>query len=151
MSVKDEVKKRLMQAMREKNQIEVTALRQIKTEIMKVETSGAAKEISEEDFIKLLNSLAKQHQESIEVYKANNRTEQLEQEEKELEVIKSFLPAEIEDAKLEEIVKAAIESTGATSKKDMGGVMKKVKEDIDALGLMADGKKLADCVKGNLG
>ncbi len=150
MSFKDDLKKKIMQAMRDKKQVELTALRQIKTEVMKVETSGSVKEIDEEGFIKILNSLAKQHQESIEIYKTNGRDEQLQQEELELAVIKSFLPAEIDASEIESLVESVISETGASTKKDMGNVMKGVKELIAAKNMMVDGKKLSDCVKSKL-
>jgi uncharacterized protein len=150
MSFKDDLKKKIMQAMRDKNQVELTALRQIKTEVMKVETSGSVKEIDEEGFTKILNSLAKQHQESIKIYKENDRTDQLEQEELELKVIKSFLPEEIDESEIESIVDSVISETGASTKKDMGAVMKGVRDIIAAKNLMVDGKKLSDCVKSKL-
>ena len=139
-----------MQAMREKKQTELTALRQIKTEVMKVETSGSVKEIDEEGFFKILNSLVKQHQESIEIYKSNDRDEQVEQEELELTIIKSFLPAQMEESEIASLVEAAIAELEASSMKDMGPVMKAVKDKIAAENKMADGKALSDCVKSKL-
>jgi uncharacterized protein len=150
MSFKDELKKKIMQAMREKKQAELTALRQIKAEVMKVETSGSVKELDEEGFIKVLNSLAKQHQESIEIYKSNGRDEQVEQEELELAVIKSFLPEEMGDSEVEALVAETITELGASTKKDMGPVMKSVKDKIATQNLMVDGRKLSEAVKAKL-
>ena len=151
MSLKNDIKDRLKTYMREKKQTELAVVRQIKNEIMKLETSGTTTEASDEDITKILNSLAKQHQESIDVYRENGRTEMLEKEEVELVVIRSFLPEEMDDDTLVAIVKDAISSTGATSKKDMGAVMKAVKEAVAASGKSADGRKVSDAVKANLG
>jgi uncharacterized protein YqeY len=151
MSLKTEIKDRLKTYMREKKTTELTVVRQIKTEIMKHETSGSNQEASDADVIKILNSLAKQHQESIDIYRQNGREEMLEQEELELEVIRSFLPEEMSDADLAQLVDAAITETGASSKKDMGAVMKAVKAAIDDSGKSADGRKVSDLVKSKLG
>jgi uncharacterized protein YqeY len=151
MSLKTDIKDRLKTYMREKKQTELAVVRQIKNEIMKLETSGATEEASDADVTKILNTLAKQHQESIDVYRENDRLDMLEKEEIELTVIRSFLPEEMEDNALNAIVTEAISSTGATSKKDMGAVMKAVKEAVAASGKSADGRKVSEAVKANLG
>ncbi|MBF0196732.1 MAG: GatB/YqeY domain-containing protein [Planctomycetes bacterium] len=147
MSLKDDIKKRLMQAMKAKNADELTVLRQIKTEVMKFETSGADKSASDEDVMKILNSLAKQHQESIDIYKENDRKDLLDKEVVELEIIKSFLPQEINDDDLQVLVEEVISEVGASTKKDMGQVMKRAREIVAEKGLMADGRALSEKVK----
>lgn len=151
MSLKTEIKDRMKTYMREKKQTELAVVRQIKTEIMKLETSGGQQEANDADVTKILNSLAKQHQESIDIYRENGRQEMLEKEELELTVIRSFLPEEISDTELSELVAQAIADTGASSKKDMGAVMKKSKELVEATGKSADGRKLSETVKNSLG
>lgn len=150
MSLKEAIVKKLKQSMIEKKSVEVTALRQIKTEITKFETSGAQQKATDEDVTKILNVLAKQHQESIDIYKANNRNDLLEKEEEELVLIKSFLPQEISAEDLEVIVNDAISETGAESKKDMGKVMQAAKKKVNESGLMVDGKSLSEKVKSKL-
>ena len=151
MSLKKEILERLKQYMREKKSKELSCVRQIKAEIMKFETSVSKdKEATDEDVMKILNSLAKQHKESIDIYKKNDRTELLEKEQLELEVIESFLPKKLTGDELVALVDAIIEKTAAQTKKDMGAVMKGSREDIQAKGLSVDGQELAELVKSKL-
>lgn len=150
MGLKDDINQTLKKYMIEKKPVEVATLRQIKTEIMKFETSGGDKKADDEQVQKILKSLAKQHQESIEIYQENGRDEAAAKEELELNLIKSFLPAEMDESTLEKVVDEAVTETGAASMKDMGGVMKKARELIAATGGAADGKLLSEMVKKKL-
>ena len=117
---------------------------------MKYETSGAGKEAEDGDIIKIINALVKQHQESIEIYEKNSRADLLAIEVLELSVLKSLLPAELSEAELFKLIDQAIAQTGATSAKEMGAVVKAVKEKIAELGQNVDGRALADGVKKKL-
>lgn len=150
MSLKDEIKDRLKHYMREKMKDELTVVRQIKTEIMKFETSGSGDEATDADVQKIILALVKQHQESISIYKEQNREDLLAKEELELGVLQSFLPEEMGADELSAIIDQAISDTGASSKKEMGLVMKKARELVEASGKGADGKALADGVKERL-
>lgn len=95
--------------------------------------------LNEEAEIKILNKLAKQREESIQVYKENNRPELAEKEENELKIIKSFLPAEVSE---EEIEKKAIEIIDVKDKSKMGNYIKQLKQ----IYPNANGKTIADIV-----
>ena len=150
MSLKKEILDRLKQYMREKKAEELAVVRQIKSEIMKFETSSKGVEAEDADVLKVLNSLAKQHKESIDIYTKNNREDLLAKEKLELEVIESFLPSKFTGAELEALVTSVVESTGASTKKDMGTVMKGVREEVTAKGLSVDGQELSELVKSKL-
>lgn len=151
MSLKKEILDRLKQYMREKKSEELACVRQIKAEIMKFETSVSKDtEATDEDVLKILNSLAKQHKESIDIYTQNDRQDLLQKEQLELEVIESFLPSKLTGEELEALVSAVIESTGAQSKKDMGTVMKAARDEVQNKGLSVDGQELAGLVKAKL-
>lgn len=150
MALKDEIKDRLKHFMRNKMATELTVVRQIKTEITKFETNGTGAEAQDEDILKILNTLAKQHQESIDIFAKENRTDLLEKEQIELDVIKSFMPANIEGEELERLVDSVILSTGAESKKDMGPVMKEVRSTLASKNLGVDGKVLSTMIKAKL-
>ena len=137
--------------MREKNNEALLALRQIKSEILKIESTEKDKSASDDEVQKVLKSLAKQHTESIEIYQKNGRDDAAKQEQLELDLIRSFLPAELDENALLEMVKDAIQETSASSMKDMGGVMKRVREMVSEKGASADGRLLSDLVKQNLG
>lgn len=136
--------------MREKKAEELAVVRQIKSEIMKFETSSKGVEAGDADVLKVLNSLAKQHKESIDIYTKNNREDLLAKEKLELEVIESFLPSKFTGSELAELVASVVESTGASTKKDMGAVMKGVREVVSAKGLSVDGQELSELVKSKL-
>lgn len=150
MSLKKEIYDAIKQNMREKNNEALLALRQIKSEILKIESTGKDKEASDEEIQKVLKSLAKQHVESIDIYKSNGREEALKQEELELEIIKGFLPEELDTEVLKTLVENAIKETSASSMKDMGAVMKHIRAEIEKKGASVDGKVLSDLVKQGL-
>jgi len=150
MPLKEEIKDRIKQYMREKKVTELTVVRQIKTEIMKFETSGAGIEAQDSDVLQIIHALVKQHQESISIYREQGRNDLLEKEELELVVLQTFLPESLSPEELDAIIDEAIKETGATSKKDMGKVMGLAKTKAEATGKGVDGKALADRVKARL-
>ena len=86
------------------------------------------KETDDEDIKKLLKKMIKQRSESIEVYKKNNRSDLLEIEEGEVDVLSEYLPKQMSVEETKNICKEIIEKTGANSVKDMGKVMGQLKK-----------------------
>lgn len=123
MALKERVEADIKLALKNKEKIKLSALRAIKNELLLLQTSGEHKQISEEDEIKVLKKMVKQRRESAEIYNEQGRTESEELELKELEVIESFLPEQMSEENLEEVLRQIIEETGASGKKDMGKVM----------------------------
>lgn len=83
-------------------------------------------DLDEQDEIRVARSIAKQHKESIEQFRAAGREDLATKEESELAILTVYLPPDMDRAQLEALVDAAIAETGATSMKDMGGVIKAV-------------------------
>lgn len=110
--------------MRSKNQAALRALRAVKSAILlsKTEKGGAA-DISDEDGIKIIQKLVKQRNESIEIYKKQNRIELAQDEIDEVNALEAYLPKQLSGEELDELVKAVIIKTGAQTKADMGKVM----------------------------
>ncbi len=81
-------------------------------------------DLDEQEEIKVVRSIAKQHKESIEQFRAAGREDLAAKEESELAILAAYLPPEMDEAQLDALVDAAIAETGATSMKDMGGVIK---------------------------
>lgn len=110
--------------MRSKNQAALRALRAVKSAILlsKTEKGGAA-DISDEDGIKIIQKLVKQRNESIEIYKKQNRIELAQDEIDEVNALEAYLPKQLSGEELDELVKAVIIKTGALTKADMGKVM----------------------------
>ena len=105
-------------------------------------------DLTEQEEIRVVRSIAKQHKESIEQFRAAGREDLASKEEAELEILSVYLPAEMDQAQLEAIVDAVIADTGASSMKDMGGVIKEV---IARTGGQAEGGAVSSIVKGKLG
>lgn len=89
---------------------------------------GLAEGIPEEEVLQLLQSMIKQRRESIGLYRQGGRPELAEQEEQEIAVIASFLPAQLSEAEVTDAVEAAICGCGAQGLKDMGRVMASLRE-----------------------
>jgi uncharacterized protein len=104
-------------------------------------------ELTEEEEIAVLSSAAKKRKESIQAYKAGGRKDLVQKEERELEVIQSYLPQQLTPDEIEKIVDAAIEQTGATTIHDLGKVMPVVMEQVKG---RADGKSVNAVVRNRL-
>ncbi len=144
MSLKDKVMEQIKTAMKEKNQVALESLRAIKSELLLLETSGTYSEISEEQEIKLLQKLVKQRKESAETYATQGRKDLSEPELAQAEVISSFLPKQLSEDEIKEIVVRISKEIGATSMADMGKLMGAVSKELAG---KADGKTISGVVK----
>ncbi len=86
------------------------------------------KETDDEDIKKLLKKMVKQRAESIDIYKKNNRTDLLEVEQNEYDILTSFLPKQLNEEETKKICADVISKTAANSLKDMGKVMGELKK-----------------------
>jgi uncharacterized protein YqeY len=134
MSIADSVKQDLTTAMKAGEKDKVGALRLVLSELQK-----AAKE-GNDDELAILRRERKRRLESATAFREAGRVELAEGEEGEAAVIQGYLPAELGDDELRQIVADAIAETGASSPKDMGGVMKAAME---KTGGRADGKRVS--------
>ncbi len=137
-------------AMREKNTLALGTIRMLKSAIKNaaIEKGGADAELSDAEVITVIRREVKKRQDSIEQYTTAGRLELVEQENAEMAVLNGYLPEPLSAEKLEEIITAAIAEVGATSRKDMGQVMKLVQERTEG---RADGKTLSQAVMAKLG
>jgi uncharacterized protein YqeY len=134
MSLADSVKQDLTSAMKAGEKARVGALRLVLSELQKAAKDGS------DDELAVLRRERKRRLESAEAFRNAGRVELAEGEESEAAVIQAYLPAELGDDELKAIVKQAIEETGATTPKDLGGVMKVAME---RTGGRADGKRVS--------
>jgi uncharacterized protein YqeY len=93
----------------------------------------------------------KQREDSIFQFRKANRPELVQKEEKELDVLKAYLPAEASEADIDQAVTKALAETGAATPKDMGKAMKAAMTALQAAGKPVDGKKVNDAVRRRLG
>jgi uncharacterized protein YqeY len=145
MSLEQKITAELKTAMLAKDEKTLRSLRAIKAAILLAKTSeGAGGEIKEEDEIKMLQKLVKQRRESAEIYKTQNREELYQNEMKEAAIIEEYLPQQMGEGELVNVLKGIIQRVGATSPKDMGKVMGTASKELAG---KADGKMIADKVK----
>ncbi len=145
MNLEDKVMGDLKTAMLAKDEKSLRSLRAIKAAILNTKTSeGFSGEIKEEDEIKLLQKLVKQRKDSLEIFEKQNREDLASKEREEIEVIEKFLPKQMNEDDLKNIIEKIVKETGASSPADMGKVMSVANKEI---GGKADGKTIAAMVK----
>ena len=145
MSLQTKVMEALKEAMKAKDTVALESLRAIKSAILLARTeAGASEELSEADELKLLQKLVKQRKDSAALYTQQGRNDLAEPELAQMAVIEKFLPAQLSEAEVEEVLKGIIAQVGATSPKDMGKVMGAATKQ---LACKADGKLISDIVK----
>ena len=126
MSLKTKIEEKLSQALKNKDKNTYPTLRLIVSAIKDAEIANRSKEkkgISDSDIMGILKRMIKQRNESCEVYKKAGRTELLDNETKEINVINAFLPKQLNNEETRKICEEVIKSVEATSMKDMGKIM----------------------------
>ena len=119
------LQKDLIEAMKNKNESRMSAIRSVKTAIMETRTAvGGKKDLTDEDIIKIIQKQIKQREESISIYEQAGRTEAAEKETSEMMWLNIYIPKTFDENQTQAAVNKAIDETGATSMKDMGRVMK---------------------------
>ncbi len=145
MSLKEQIEADIKKAMLQKNKDDLRALRAIKSMILLAQTEkGAGEDLNADVEMKILQKAAKQRTDSILLFLEQKREDLANIEQTELEVINRYLPEQISEDKLEEIVGSIIEKTSATSMRDMGKVMGIASKELAG---KADGKAISQIVK----
>ena len=126
MSLKQEIEDKLNSALKAKDKNTYPTLRLIISAIKDAEIASRTKdkkEINDSDITAILKKMIKQRNESCEVYKKAGRSELLENEIKEMDIISAFLPKQLSDKEIMSVCQEVVKSVGANSMKDMGKVM----------------------------
>ncbi len=124
MSIFDQVNEGIKEAMKARDAVRLEALRGIKKSMLEAKTAiSADHELTDEESIKIISKLAKQGNDSATIYTQQGRADLAEVEKAQVAIFEAFLPAMLSDAELEAAIKKIIETTGATSVKEMGKVM----------------------------
>ena len=145
MSLEEKIMSEMKPAMLSKNEGALRGLRAIKGAIILAKTEkGSDGTVTEETEIKILQKLAKQRKESIEIFEKENRTDLATKEKEELAVIEKFLPAQMSTEELKEIIKNIIAQMGVTSPAEMGKVIGAANKQLAG---KADGKSISEMVK----
>ena len=147
--LKDRLRADLNDAMRARDQVRMRTLRMALTSIANEEVAGAsARDLSDEEIVKILTREARKRREAAEAFSAAGRAEQAAAERAEGDVLADYLPAQLGDDELADLVGSAIAETGATGMKSMGQVMKTVTPQVAG---RADGARVAAEVRRQLG
>ena len=124
--LREDIQNALKEAMKEKNMLEVNAIRMIIAgqKEKDVDARGKGKEKAEDaDLLAMMQTMIKQRRESIEMFIQGGRPELAEKEEAEIKIIERFLPKQLSGEEMKAAIEAVIQQTGAASVKDMGKVM----------------------------
>jgi uncharacterized protein YqeY len=145
MSLEQQIMTEMKEAMKARNEAVLRALRSIKAEIIKAKTEpGAAGEIDEATEQKFLQKMMKQRRDSLEIFEKQGREDLAVKEKEEMAVIEKFLPKQLDETELKEIIKKIVAETGASSPADMGKVMGVASKQLAG---KADGKIISGIVK----
>ena len=132
MSLKETIEAEYKNALKSKDKIKISTYRLILSSIKDLDISNRSgpnkKETDDEDIKKLLKKMMKQRTESIDIYKKNNRSDLLEIEQNEFNILASFLPKQLNDEDTKKICEEIISKLSASSIKDMGKVMGELKK-----------------------
>jgi len=147
MTFLDRINEDLKAAMKSKDSERLSTLRMVKTALKnrEIEKMDA---ITDEEAIKVLQSLVKQRRDSVEQYNQAGRTELAEKEAAEIRFIEEYLPAALDETAVTRVVEETIAEVGASSIKEMGAVMKAVMAKL--AGQTVDGKVVNQIVKSKL-
>ncbi len=126
MDLKKRITSDLTAAMKAKDMNRTSTLRMVKTAIInkQIEKGSVKNELSDDEIIKILQTLIKQRREAIEQYRKVGREDLATKEENEIKIIEEYLPQPASIEEIKSIIEEAIRETNASSIKDMGSVMK---------------------------
>jgi uncharacterized protein len=148
MSIQEQINEDIKAAMKSGQKDTLMALRDIKSKLLlEMTKEGGDGAVDDSKSIQILTKLFKQRQESIEIYKTQNRADLLEEEQKQADVIAAYLPKQLTKEEIEEEVRSIISKVGATSPSDLGKVMGVASKHFAG---KADGKLVSEVVKAQL-
>ncbi len=146
MSLLDQINQDIKSAMLEKRVLERDTLRMLLAEIKRYQIDEKT-EATDEVVLTIINKMVKQRKDSIEQFTKGARDDLASKEKDQLEVIKQYLPEQLSEDKIREIVEAAVKSTQASSMQDMGKVMGAIKPELQG---KADMGLVSQIVKSSL-
>jgi len=146
MEIQDRLSEDLKTAMKAKEKVKVETIRMVRAQLQDFQIAKRD-ELTEEDEISVLINAAKKRKEALELYEKSDRQDLIERERQELEIISTYLPAQLSKEEVEKIVLKVMEKTGANSVQDFGKVMGAAMKELKG---KADGKKVQEIVREKL-
>jgi len=148
MEIKEKIENDFKEALKKREAIVVSTLRMLKSAIHNKEIEKRSQRLQEAEVIKVIAKQAQQRKDSIEQFAKAKRQELVEKETKELGILKSYLPQQLKEEEIVNLVKGIIKEVGAKGKADFGRVMKLAM--VEAAG-KAEGKLVSQIVSQQLG
>jgi len=146
MGLKENLLKELKEAMQSKDTIKKDTITMLRAAILQIE-KDTQKELSEDDMLAIVAKEVKKRKESLPEYEKAGREDIVENLNKEIKILEVYLPEQLTEDEIRELVLAAIKEVGAESPKDMGKVMQNVRAKTQG---KADGKVISELVKAEL-
>ena len=140
-TLKDRIREDTAAAMRARDRTRVAALRLVAAEIKQREVDSR-ESLDDAGVLAVLDRMLKQRRDASEQYRAAGRDELAAAEQFEIEVIEAYLPAPLTAAEVAALVAEAVEATGASSMRDMGGVMARLRPEVQGRADMAEVSRL---------
>lgn len=140
MTLEEKIMQDLKEAMKAKDEAALRGIRAVKAAILLAKTDGTGKPIDTEREIQILQKLVKQRKESLEIYEKQNREDLAKVERDEIAIIEKYLPQQLSESELENVLQEIIDKVGATSAKDLGKVMGLASKELAG---KADGKMIS--------
>lgn len=147
MPLLDQIQKDMVAAMKAKDEARLSAIRMLKAALQKFQIDSM-KPLDEAAEMQVLNTIAKQRREAVEMFRNGGRPELADKEAFELTLVEAYLPAAPSDAEIDAAIEAAIVETGVADKSKMGLVMNAAKARL--AGKRIDGKALSDKIRARL-
>ncbi len=145
MSLAETINKEIITAMKARDEASLRGLRAIKSAILLAQTDkGAADALTEDAELKILQKLAKQRKDSLEIYEQQKREDLAVKEREEIAVIERFLPKQMSEEEITAVLKQIIAQTGATTAAETGKVMPVAMKELAG---KADGKTISAILK----
>lgn len=147
MSLKQQILDDIKNAMKNKEAERLSTIRMLQAAVKYREIELRPNEINDQEILGVIKKLAKQRKDSITEFEKGGRQDLADKEKGELKILETYLPAQMSPEQIAKIVDEVIKAQGATTQKQMGGVIKEV---MNRAAGMADGKVISDLVRSKL-
>jgi len=148
MTLNERITEDMKAAMKSGEKLKLETLRTVRAQFIEFSKRGSDKPMTADDELSIMLGAIKKRKEAIDLYQQAGRKELVDQESRELEILRTYLPKQMGQDEAEEIIKTIIREVGASSQKDFGKVMGRVMKELKG---KLEGAAVQDLVKKNLG
>lgn len=124
MGLKEQIPEDLKNALRNKNALELSVLRMLQAALKNKEIDNKKEELKDEDVVSVVGAEIKKRRDAVKEYEKVNRPDAADQEKAEIDILMKYMPQQMNEDEIRDVVKSAVEETQAEGMKDIGKVMK---------------------------